>query len=143
MQFVLRFPIFLALVITGLTNNCGQKVEEKAGASADSTLPIASIDEATINTGETVTLDVSLNDTDPGDNLDPQSVVLGVSVGGSCEFDTEAPFVKFTPLAGFRGNGSCGYTICDDSANCTQSVFSVTVMDTPPPQPIRTLHPPT
>ncbi len=96
----------------------------------DATPPVAVKDTDTMTTGAPpVTKDVSLNDTDPANNIDINSVNILAAVGGTCQFNPAAPFVKFIPNSGFVGLGSCTYQICDTEANCSSSLYEVSVTD--------------
>ena len=104
-------------------------------AIKDLTRPKAVKDVLSTNTGQSVSVNVALNDSDDFNNLDPSSVSLGLAVGGSCVFDAISPIVKFTPSVGFSGIASCIYQICDTEENCSDSLIEINVVDTNPPIP--------
>ena len=96
--------------------------------------PIAGNDVGAGTFGQTVTVDVQSNDTDPDGNLDPSStsidtqppVAEGVcSVGAAPGYD-----VSFVPASGFNGSSSCVYEICDaniPTPQCDTATLSVTI----------------
>jgi len=104
--------------------------------------PVANSDAHTTNQNTaSAPFDVTANDTDSENLLDLTSVTLtGVSSGGSCT--VASPNVTFTPDLDFSGNGSCGYSVCDTSGNCSQSQLLVNVNDiTAPTVTIDQLNP--
>ncbi len=93
--------------------------------------PIAVSDSASANAGQTISIDVLANDSDPeGDAINLVSVTQPAN--GSAQVSGDQ--VSFTANAGFSGTDSFSYTIADSAGN--QATAQVTVTVTPGSPPI-------
>ena len=91
--------------------------------------PPAPVDDAAI-TGENepVTIDVIGNDTDPDNDLDPNSFVIVVDPAhGTVTYDPTTGELVYTPDQGFTGTDTFTYRVCDTTGNCRTATVSVAV----------------
>ncbi len=92
--------------------------------------PIAVSDSATANAGQTISIDVLANDSDPeGDAINLVSVTQPAN--GSAQVNGDQ--VSYTANAGFSGTDSFSYTIADAAGNQATAQVSVTVTPGSPP----------
>jgi len=90
--------------------------------------PVATNDTATTNGNTAVTISVLSNDTDPnGDPLSVQSVTTPAH--GSVAL-TAGSTVTYTPVVGYFGPDTFGYTISDGRGGTATATVSVTVVQT-------------
>ncbi|MGJ8597539.1 Ig-like domain-containing protein, partial [Sulfitobacter sp.] len=87
--------------------------------------PLAEDDTASVNAGETVTVPVLLNDSDPED--DPLTIVSASSPDGTVVINDDGT-LSFTPNDGFIGEAQVNYTISDGELE-DPAVLFVTVRD--------------
>ena len=97
--------------------------------------PIALNDTAFTLEDTPVTVDVTMNDSDPNENLDPNTVTITISpVSGTTKVDPTTGAVTYTPNPDFSGTDTFTYTVCDthgacDEATCTVDVAAVAPED--------------
>ena len=102
---------------------------------ATSETPAASNDTATTDQGLAVDVDVLANDTGVPVigtltvTAQPANGTATVNDNGTPE-DPSDDSVAYTPQAGFSGNDSFAYEICDDAPNCSTATVTVTVQGT-------------
>ena len=117
------------------TGTYGARVRAQSGSSSYSlsvsvtsnSAPTAQPDTASTTAGQAVTITPLANDSDvDGDALTLKSVTT--AAGGSVVKGSSGQ-VTYTPAAGFSGNDSFGYTVCDDRSPslCSSSTVSVSV----------------
>ena len=89
--------------------------------------PIASADNATVNAGESVTIQVLLNDTDPDGSIISINISSFPMVGTAVMVGNE---IVYTAPAGYSGTDNFVYVICDDGVPelCDMAVVSITVI---------------
>lgn len=98
--------------------------------------PVASNDTATTDAGSPVTIPVADNDTDPEDDLVPDSVSVVIPpANGSATCDNGS--CTYTPAPGFSGSDSIVYQICDGADQCDTATVVIVVQpgsptDSPP-----------
>ncbi|WGZ94169.1 MAG: Ig-like domain-containing protein [Candidatus Thiothrix putei] len=95
---------------------------------AANTAPIAALDTATVTAGESVTINVLANDTDP--NSDPLSIA-SFGQGAHGAVTQVGNSLKYTPAAGFTGVDSFKYKVKDAHGAETEGTVSVTVKEIP------------
>ncbi len=97
--------------------------------------PVANNDELTIETGNTVSIDVLRNDFDQDDDA---IIITSVSdpVYGSAYIAQDKTWIQYVPDAGFSGTDSFTYTISDVHGDETTASVTVIVKNTIPPAPI-------
>ncbi len=112
--------------------------------------PVAEDDFAQTLRNNSIGIDVSLNDTDPDDNLDITTIIITVPPGdGSLSLDSITGMVIYTPTGGFVGQDTFLYEICDTEGLCdfatvvinVTSSGSIPVVPVVPPEP--PVEPPT
>ena len=88
--------------------------------------PAAADDEATTNEDNSVTVDVTANDSDPNGNLDQGSVAIvdGPSFGVAT---VNSP-VRYVPFENFFGDDSFTYEVCDTDGLCDRATVTMTVV---------------
>ena len=70
------------------------------------------------------------NDSDPNDNLNPNSLtIVGQPSNGKIQVDLKTGEVTYTPNAGFEGQDSFIYQICDTNNLCDTAIVTITVSD--------------
>jgi large repetitive protein len=94
--------------------------------------PVAQHDLAYVSSGEQLTGDVSLNDSD----VDSEVLVYSLQdfpVNGEIEWNSDGTFV-YTPADGFAGTEVLGYAVCDDGGLCDEAGLTIVVgaVNTPP-----------
>ncbi|KZN77556.1 ExeM/NucH family extracellular endonuclease [Pseudoalteromonas luteoviolacea] len=95
-------------------------------AIPDNQAPIANNDVADAVQGETVTIDVLINDTDTdSDTLIISAATIVSGEGGLSYSDTQ---VSFTPSANFVGEATISYTITDGNGGTATATLSVNVI---------------
>jgi hypothetical protein len=97
--------------------------------------PVAANDGATTLVDTAVTIDVAANDSDPDNNLDPNSASTACA---GCTIPTDgtldnlgAGSFRYNPNPGFVGVDGFVYEICDSELLCATATVSVTVIATP------------
>lgn len=87
--------------------------------------PSALDDNATTAIGTPITLDVSANDSDPDENLDPTTTAtVTAPTFGSVENLGTGSFT-YTPPVGFTGTDSFVYQICDTTNRCAFATVTI------------------
>jgi len=95
--------------------------------SLPNAIPSAADDSASVDAGDSVTIDVLANDSDPEGNLDAASVtVISAPANGTTSVDTSTGAITFTPDTGFQGMDSFAYTV-DDADGATSNAATVFV----------------
>ena len=98
---------------------------------SENTAPIVGVEEASVVSGETVTIDLLDDDLDPdGDAL---SVVGMTDPGVGAVIEISAGVVEYAAPSGFVGTDTFDYTVCDSNDACVTSAVSVVVAPTNPP----------
>ena len=91
--------------------------------------PAAAPDSATLAEGGSALIDVLANDTDPeGGGL----TLVSVTAAAQGAVAIEGGAVRYTPLVGFSGADSFGYTVADPGGLEASATVAVTVTPTPP-----------
>lgn len=99
----------------------------------DNNRPDAVNDSATTTPGTAVLINVTANDTDPENNLDPSSVQVvdgQAPSNGTVQCHTTGVDIgkcTYTPDAGFTGQDSFTYRICDTQGACNTATVTITV----------------
>lgn len=98
--------------------------------------PVAEDDDATTQIDTAVTIDVAANDSDPDDNLDPDSASTtcagcAIPSDGTLE-NLGAGSFRYTPDTGFIGDDGFVYEICDSELLCATAAVSVMVTTAAP-----------
>jgi hypothetical protein len=98
-------------------------------AAADNQPPVANDDFATVtrNTGSTnnsVTIDLTANDTDADGTIDAASVAITSNPAKGAVVNNADGTVTYTPAPGKRGSDTFGYTV-DDDLGATSNVATV------------------
>ncbi len=91
--------------------------------------PVANDDNYETDNTSILILDYLINDTDPDDNIDPESfTVLSGPFNGNLIFDSNQ--VVYVPDAGFSGIDSLQYQICDtgEPPLCDQAIIRIQVL---------------
>ncbi|MCC6625147.1 MAG: cadherin-like domain-containing protein, partial [Deltaproteobacteria bacterium] len=89
--------------------------------------PMARDDEVTTPQGQSVLIDVLMNDGDPdGDPL----TIRGLTQGANGQVMNDSGRVRYTPRAGFVGADSFTVEVCDPDAACSIGTVRVTVTGT-------------
>jgi hypothetical protein len=90
--------------------------------------PEARDDEATTNEDQSVTIDVTANDSDPDENLDPTTVQILVSpLRGLVEVDRSNGSLTYTPAEGFDQVEWFAYKVSDTNGESNVAMVAVTV----------------
>jgi hypothetical protein len=94
--------------------------------------PITAPDNISSAYNTSVLTNVVLNDSDPNNNLNLNSVTIVTNANplteGSCTITGTNPNqVLFTPVAGFTGIATCIYQVCDTTLLCSPALLSVTI----------------
>lgn len=93
-------------------------------------LPIAVNDSATANAGQTISIDVLANDSDPeGEAIS----LVSVDQPSNGSAQVSGSQVSYTADAGFSGTDTFSYTIADEAGNQATAQVSVTVTPGSPP----------
>ncbi|MGB1206663.1 MAG: Ig-like domain-containing protein [Chitinophagales bacterium] len=90
--------------------------------------PVAVADEGSSVGGETITLNVTANDSDPDGDLFEIGTISTPSNGSATILDVNGEIV-YTPNANFEGIDSFEYSICDEFGACASATISVTVTE--------------
>ncbi|MCP5014907.1 MAG: hypothetical protein GY938_06430 [Ketobacter sp.] len=131
---------------------CGKDINEQNGADATQALnlaspqtsawiasvvtvpennpPVAENDSASTNAGQTVTINVLQNDSDP----DKDKITIGsvsAPANGIAEIQSGATQIAYTPNEGFDGSDSFTYTITDSHGEDATAAVSVDVIAVP------------
>ncbi|MDH3249446.1 MAG: Ig-like domain-containing protein, partial [Acidimicrobiia bacterium] len=93
--------------------------------------PVANPDSASTPEDVPTTIDVTFNDTDPDGDLDPASVTIITGPSNGTAVPNGDGTVTYTPAADYNGPDGFTYQVCDATALCSTSTFSVTVTPTP------------
>jgi VCBS repeat-containing protein len=119
----------------GLTSNLA-KVTLTVNPVADP--PLANDDQATVNVnlGPTGIIDVAANDIDVDGDLNLASVVVTGGPANGTATGQGNGTVAYTPTAGFIGQDSFVYQICDNTNACATATVSVTVSGNRPPDAV-------
>jgi photosystem II stability/assembly factor-like uncharacterized protein len=99
-------------------------------APGPNTAPTTQDDVASTAFNTPVTVNVLANDTDADGSLNPASVTVTVpSPNGTTSVNTTTGAITFTPTAGFSGNTTFTYEVCDNGspALCATAVVTITV----------------
>ncbi len=89
-------------------------------------------DNATTPAGSPVSGTVATNDTDPNNNIDPNSFALqGGASNGTIVLNANGTYT-YTPAPGFSGTDVINYQVCDLGAPSLCSSSSLTITVTPP-----------
>ncbi len=90
--------------------------------------PTARDDAANTNEDHSVTIDVTANDSDPDENLDPTTVQILVSPSrGSVEIDLSNGSLTYTPAEGFDQVEVFAYQVSDTHGERSLAIVTVTV----------------
>jgi len=96
--------------------------------------PVANDDSATTPEDTSIDIDVSVNDTDLDDNLDPSGAILvSGALNGTLTNNNDGSFT-YIPNPDFNGDDSFTYEICDLGGLCDSATVEITVSpvnDTP------------
>ncbi len=134
------------LVDRGVDNNSDPnendgKIYELTLPASGAVPPAAVGDDANTNEDTAVTIDVAGNDSDPNDNLDPNSANSSCANGSTgcvgaangLVSDNGDGTITYTPDSGFSGDDSFVYEICDTDPLCSTAVVNITVSVNAPP----------
>lgn len=88
--------------------------------------PSPQSDSATTDEGQQVWIDVLANDSDPDTALAELRLVSAQAVHGSVQIVDGG--LRYTPAAGFVGQDSGTYEVCDVAEPCAQAAFTVEVL---------------
>lgn len=112
-----------------LTDESGTSAQQPIEATEPEP-PVAEADVASVETSESISVDVLANDTDPDDNLDESSLAIAVdpAIGTAAVVDVDGtPEILFT--AGDTGGvATIGYVVCDDTGLCANGELTITVV---------------
>lgn len=102
-------------------------VEAAVNQAPDAVDDYATVSRNTGTLANSVTINVSANDTDPDGTLDLTSVTIGTNpLNGSVTVDAVTGNITYTPRAGFRGSDAFSYTI-NDTAGATSNAATVRI----------------
>lgn len=91
--------------------------------------PTAVDDELLTNEDTPAMVDVSSNDTDPQNNIDPGSVTIHTQPShGIASVNPETGFISYTPNLNYYGSDNLVYTICDIDGYCDQGSLDIIVI---------------
>ena len=90
--------------------------------------PIATNDTGASTNGESVTLNIMANDSDP-DNNNFEIGTLGIPSNGSASILDPNGTIVYTPNANFEGTDSFQYSICDEFGACASATITITVTE--------------
>lgn len=97
--------------------------------------PIANDDEYVIDEDTPSTFDVTANDIDPQNNLNPLSIqIIENPEQGIASINSENGEITYTPKGNYFGNDSFDYTVCDNDGYCDRAKVDLTIRsvnDTP------------
>ncbi len=94
---------------------------------ADTTTPIAVADVASGTTGQPITGNVLINDTDAeGSALTVNTTPINAPTNGSLQLNADGTFT-YTPNTDYVGTDSFTYQVCDAAGNCTEATVQITV----------------
>src|SRR4051794_4515739 len=96
--------------------------------------PAANNDTAVTNENTPVAVNVTANDTDPNNNLDPTTVRVATGPANGTATVTAPGVITYTPAPNFRGTDAFTYTVKDAGGN-TSNAATVTVTVNPVDQP--------
>ncbi len=93
--------------------------------------PVLTADTATTDESTLVTIDVLANDNGGSGTLDPTTLAVtgGPGTGSATVVSGQ---VSYTPNAGFAGNDSFDYQVCDVGGSCGAQTVTVTVVNRAP-----------
>ena len=94
--------------------------------------PVAQADSAMVDAGDSITIDVLSNDSDPNGDAILLSAVTGAE-SGSTEITGGDTQIVYTPNEGFVGQDSFSYTVMDANGASAQAMVSVQVNAVEPP----------
>jgi hypothetical protein len=102
--------------------------------------PLAVNDAATTAAATPVVVNVLANDTVLAPNtIDPTTVTIGTTAGGTAVVNPTNGSVTYTPAVGFSGPGSFTYSVKDNFGQVSNlATVAVTVAAPPPPPPLPT-----
>ena len=100
--------------------------------------PVAVNDNATTRQGQTVTIVVLSNDSDPDGTLNAFSVKVKSDPANGQAKEEANGSIRYTPSAGFVGSDSFTYEVCDDAVAplCDSATVAVTVAAIPNKDPM-------
>lgn len=115
----------------------GDVTQPGAGSQQLGNIPLFAFrDEATVEPGSTVLIDVLANDSRP-DAIAPEIVETTVPSHGKASV-TSSGKVSYRPNDGFEGKDTFDYTIRHSSGKTARAMVTVTVAPKPPPAPAPT-----
>jgi len=100
-------------------------------SQAPNNVPVAVNDSATVNSGETVNIPVSINDSDPDGDILSISGFASTSANGGT-IGQNGNQLAYTPSASFTGNDSFIYSISDGRGGTDSATVNVTVVNESP-----------
>ena len=87
-------------------------------------------DSATVETGESIEIDVLANDTDPDGGLDVATLgLVSLPASGIAIADEAVGEITYSAPPGFVGIDTFNYTVCDDDGLCGEAQVVVTVTE--------------
>jgi hypothetical protein len=98
--------------------------------------PVANDDSGTTALNTPITLNVSINDTDPDGDLVPNSVVAGTSPNGTITKNPANGELTFTPANNFTGTTSFEYTIADSTGKTDTATVTINVLPNQAPNAV-------
>ncbi|GAB4145126.1 MAG: hypothetical protein OHK0017_04380 [Patescibacteria group bacterium] len=117
-------------LITGqvLSNNVGSRYDSTLD-QCDNQPPVANDDNLTIPKDSSVYSNPLTNDTDPNNNLDPNTLKI-VDQPDHGQIEIINGILKYTPAPGFVGTDTVTYEICDIFGKCDTATITYTIVDT-------------
>ena len=91
--------------------------------------PPQALDDTAFTLEDTpMNIDVTMNDSDANEDLDPSTVTItSPPVSGTTQVDLSTGMVTYTPNPNFNGSDSLRYDVCDKAGNCSAALVSITV----------------
>ncbi|MCA9388221.1 tandem-95 repeat protein [Candidatus Berkelbacteria bacterium] len=100
---------------------------ETTACAPDNNPPVAEDDAVTTDQNVTVNINVLSNDSDPDDNLNPDSIsIVSDPANGSVSIQANNT-VDYTPDQGFFGTDTFDYQVCDIPGLCDTATVTVTI----------------
>ncbi|WP_346757007.1 Ig-like domain-containing protein [Agaribacillus aureus] len=142
-------PCHIWVPVSGCCNSIGNartvntwwftnKTSEAYWINATNLAPVVQADVADTTLAETpVTVDYASNDSDPNNNLDPDSFqIINGPMHGTVNVDPGSGTITYTPDAGYMGPDTLTYQICDTGlpVRCGEAMifFVVSAANVPP-----------